>query len=151
MSEENLELTPEEQALLTAEFGGNYPKEEEKQNIYNYFKKVISMKDNTKTANLTEDEIGFAKIPVRTNQEIALFCDVMGMGDIEDGGKMKGFAGYFMKEAQILLGTSLSREGFLNKLAVTQKRESSFNTKAPAQNKGWFKKKKKKPVGMEEF
>jgi hypothetical protein len=135
--DEDLDLTPEEaEALQQLSYG--YPRPEERENIYNYFKKVITMMDNTKTANLTIDELGLVKIPVRTNQEIALYCDAMGMGNIKDA---KGFAGYFMKEAQILLGTSLSREGFLNKLAVTQKREVESKTRRPVVNKGWFKKK----------
>ena len=140
MDEETEEdLTPEEvEALETAGYG--YPKAEEKQNIYNYFKKVILMKDNTKTGNLTKEEIGMPLTPVRTNQEIALYCQVMGM---------KNFGQYFQDDAQIMLGTSLSREGFLDKLAVTQKRESEFKTRHPLQTKqGWFAKKKPMP---EEF
>lgn len=128
---EDEELTEEEITALD-EMGYGYPKEEEKQNIYNYFKRVITVKDNTKTANLLNEELGMAKIPVRTAQEIALYCRVMGM---------KGFANYFQEEGQILLGTSLSREGFLNKLAVTQKRESEIKTRRPLVKKGWFKRK----------
>ena len=135
-------LTQEEQEALAdldeLGKGYGYPQPEDKQNIYNYFKKVIAMLDNTKTANLTDDELGVAKIPVRTNQELALYCEKMGM---------KGFADYFKNEAQILLATSLSREGFLDKLAVTQKRESEFKTKAPKVNKGWFQKKKQPELG----
>jgi len=141
---EDLDLTPEEQEALE-EISYGYPKEEEKQNIYNFFKSVILNKDNTKTANLLNEELGIVKIPVRTNQEIALYCDVMGMGSINE---MKGFAGYFMKEAQILLGTSLSREGFLDKLAVTQKREVESKTRKSLTKKGLFGKKTKEETIM---
>ena len=111
-----------------------YPTQEEKQNIFTYFKKVILQKNNIKTANLTNDEIGLVKLPVRTNLEIAQYCDSMGM---------KGFSSFFEKEAQILLGTSLSREGFLDKLAVTQKRESEIKTRKSAPPRtGFFGKKK---------
>ena len=137
------ELTTEEQQALdmidldeSSKYG--YPQVEDKQNIYAFFKRVMGMKDNTKTANLTEEELGLAKIPVRTNQELDLYCRKMGM---------KGFASYFKEEAQILLGTSLSREGFLDKLAVTQKRESEFKTKTQKPNKGWFQKKKQPELG----
>ena len=133
------ELTAEEEETLE-QMGYGYPKPEEKQNIYNYFKKVIKMQDNTKTANLSNEELGLAKIPVRTNQEIALLCEALGMGNIAEG---KGFAGYFQKESQILLGTSLSREGFLDNLAVTQKREIESKIKKPFIKKGWFAKKTK--------
>ena len=142
--EESLTLTPEEEAALEENYGNysyGYPTPEEKNNIYTYFKRVIGMFDNTKTANLTADEIGMVKIPVRTNLEIAQYCESMGM---------KGFANFFKKEAQILLGTSLSREGFLNKLAVTQKRESEIKTRnaQPRDSKGWFTKKKQKEANF---
>lgn len=133
------ELTTEEEEVLE-QMGYGYPKPEEKQNIYNYFKKVILMRDNTKTANLSNEELGLARIPVRTNQEIALLCEALGMGNIKDS---KGFAGYFHQESQILLGTSLSREGFLDKLAVTQKKEIESRIKKPLIKKGWFAKKSK--------
>ena len=75
---------------------------------------------NAKTANLTSDELGLAKIPVRTNLEIASYCEFMGM---------KGFAEVFMEDAQIVLATSLSREGFLAKLAVTTQKFSETSLK----------------------
>lgn len=145
MNEEEELTTEEVEVLKQMEYGDNYPKQEEKQNIYNYFKKVIEALDNTKTANLLNDELGFARIPVRTNQEIALLCEALGMGSIKEG---KGFAGYFHKESQILLGTSLSRDGFLNKLAVTQKREIETKKRFPPTKKGWFGKKEKEEIKM---
>ena len=135
MSEEP-ELTEEEMKEMEDVISGSYPKEEEKQNIFTYFKKIIEDKFNVKTANVTDEELGMATIPVRTNLQLSLYCKQMGM---------KGFSDYFLDESQIILGTSLSREGFLNKLAVTQKRESEFKTgtKPHRENKGWFKKKNK--------
>jgi len=137
------DFTPEEEAalkeIMEKEAIDNFPQQEEKENIYNYFKKVISMPSNTKTSNLDKEELGQVKLPVRTLQELALYCDSMGMGNLNE---QKGFAGYFQKESQIILGTALSKEGFLNQLAVTQKRESEVRTKrmSAAQKKNWFKK-----------
>jgi hypothetical protein len=132
------DLTPEEEAVLEAEIAARqYPKSKEEQSHFAYFKRVIDELTNIKTANLTADEIGLVKLPVRTNLEISQYCDSMGM---------KGFAEYFKKEAQIILGSSLSRDGFLNNLAVTQKREtqSSVRTKnlPPRTKSGLFRKKK---------
>ena len=121
------DMTPEELEILKSM---NYPQEEEKQNIFTFFKKVISMEDNSKTGNLTKDEIGLVRIPVRTAQDLSLFCDVMGS---------KGLSYYFKEKAQITLGTSLSRDGFLDKLAVTQKREVEAKKRNLTQNKSWFK------------
>lgn len=136
MSEEetNEELSPEEMEALEQLYG--YPKEEEKQSIFAFFKKVITMRDSSRTANLTNDEIGTVRNSVRTFQELALYCKEM---------SLTGVSNYFDSKAQIILGTSLSREGFLDRLAVTQKRETESKVRKPmTQNKGWFK--KKEPV-----
>lgn len=125
------EITSDEEKELLEQMGLGYPKASEKQGIYQYLKKVLSMKDNSKTAFLKDEELGLVKIPVRTNQEIALVCESCGM---------KGFATYFRDEAQIVLATSLSRDGFLNKIAVTQKKETETRARRKVVNKGWFKK-----------
>lgn len=113
---------------------GEYPKEEEKHNIFTFFKKVILMKDTTRVANLKDDEIGLAKVPVRTLQGLSLYCKEVGLS---------GLGRYFEKEAHILTDTSLGREGFIPKLAVTTKREMEAKSKvfSDAQKKTWFKKK----------
>lgn len=129
------ELTQEEQEALE-ELGYGAPRPEEKHNIFSFFKRVISMGDTTRTSNLTEDELGAVKVPVRTNQFIALYAQQMGL---------IGLAQHFFKESQIITNSSLSRDGFLDKLAVTQKREMDARSRGgtpPQQPKGgWFKRK----------
>jgi len=119
--------------------GYGFPEQEEKQNLIGFFKRIIDKDFNAKTANLTPDELGLAKIPVRTNMEIASYCEFMGM---------QGFADVFMDDAQIVLATSLSREGFLPKLAVTTQKfsETSLNKQlGEKKKKGLFSKKEDKP------
>jgi len=133
------ELTPEEEQELTELFGEKgygYPTLEEKQNIYAYFKKVIAMPFNIKTANINKDEMGMIQLPVRSLLGLSLYCKSMGMS---------GFSHYFKNEAQIILGSSLSFEGFLDKLAVTQKKESEIKTRRLSQPKRGFFGKKKRP------
>jgi len=128
------ELTPEEMETLD-QLGYGYPKQEEKTNILNFFKKVITMGDTTRTANLIDDELGTIKLPVRTLLNLSLYCKQMGLN---------GLASHFEKESQIITNSSLSREGFLDKLAVTQKREMETKTRKSAtasQKKNWFKRK----------
>jgi len=129
---DGIELTPEEIQALQ-DLGGTFPKQDEKHNVFTFFNKVLKQKDNIKTGNLTDEELGFVRMPVRTNREIALYCEKMGM---------KGFANYFESESQITLASSLSKEGFLDKLAITQAKKSDIRT-TPRRttNKGWFRKK----------
>jgi len=126
------DLTPEEVEALE-DIGYGYPKKKEEQNIFAFFKRVINMPETTRTSNLTADELGFVKIPLRTNLSIALYCKQMGL---------MGLGSHFEKEAHITSDSSLSKDGFLDKLAVTQKREMETKTrKQTVANKGWFKKK----------
>jgi len=116
--------------------GYGYPEQEEKHNLIAFFREIIRTKFNAKTGNLSEPELGFARLPVRTNMELANYCNLMGMGTL-------GMA--FMDDAQILLSTSLSREGFLAKLAVTTQKFSETSLKkslGQQQKKGMFGKKK---------
>lgn len=115
--------------------GYGYPEAEEKADVISFFREIIRRAENIKTANLTNEEVGWARLPVRTNIDIANYCELMGM---------QGFSTVFEKDAQTTLGTSLSREGFLDKLAVTQKKESQTslqNLKGVQKKKGWFGKK----------
>ena len=137
-------LTPEEAMALANteldETAYGYPAPEEKQNMFSFFKRVITMPDTLRTANLTQDELGGIRIPVRTLHKLSLYCNEMGLG---------GLGSYFAKEARIITNSSLSREGFLDCLAITQRRELEEKTRAPAteaQKKNWFKKKDKGSV-----
>lgn len=128
------ELTPEDQALL-AQLTDSYPKGEEKHNIIAFFNNVIKSQDTLRTANLSVEELGNAKVPVRTYRELSCYCDAMGL---------KGLGNYFTKLSSIITDSSLSREGFLDRLVVTQKRETESKLgigESPKKNKGWFKKK----------
>ena len=124
------ELTPEEIEIIE-QLGGHSGKGEEKQGIFSFFKKVINMPDTLRTSNLQKDELGMAKIPVRTLREISLFCKESGLS---------GLGEYFEKESCIITNSSLSREGFLDKLVVTQRKSTEMKTKemSDQQKKRWF-------------
>lgn len=117
---------------------GNFPREKEKENILSFFKRVIFMPDTTRTSNLDKDEIGQVKVPVRTNLSLSLYAQQMGLA---------GLGNHFFKESQIISDSSLSKEGFLDKLAVTQKREMESKTRRAnlQQKKGWFSRKEPEP------
>tara|TARA_R100001530_G_scaffold66722_1_gene47705 strand:+ start:2938 stop:3363 length:426 start_codon:yes stop_codon:yes gene_type:complete len=139
-------MVEEEQIIEDEEFrqsmGYGYPQEAEKNNPIAFFKELIAGRSNIKSANLSEDELGGVRIPVRTNLEISEYCKAMKMG---------AFANCFKRDAQITLGTSLSRDGFLVKTSVTSTRESrtEMTKKGNSQpNKGWFGSRKgEQPAG----
>ena len=124
---------------------GNVMSPEEKQNVFTFLHNVAITKDTTKTAFLRDDkdlnEVGVPKLPVRTYHSLALVAkDIM---------NNNYFADYFKKEAEIIASTSLSRGGFLTKLAIVQRREiADVTPKKRKTNKGWFKPKTSQPVSQ---
>lgn len=106
---------------------------ESKQNLHTFFTKIIKSSDTTKTGNLTQDELGLPKLPVRTYKELALFS--------KDIYQDKNWSEYFTKMSEIQTSTSLSKDAILLKLSVTQKKELADVTPSKSKsNKGWFKK-----------
>jgi hypothetical protein len=105
---------------------------ENKANIHTFFTNVVKSKDTTKTGNLSSEELGMSNLPERTYKELSLFSN-----DIAD---QTYWGDYFEKMGEIQTATSLSKEGFLMKLAVTSKKELADMTPRKV-NKSWFKKK----------
>jgi len=105
---------------------------EGRQNLHSFFTKVINSKSTTKVGNLDIEELGRSKLPLRTYLELGTFCKEIVSDD--------DFSDYFNKMAEIQTASSLSKEGFLMKLAVTMKKElADVSPKAKTKNKGWFK------------
>ena len=99
-------MVEEEQIIEDEEFrqsmGYGYPQEAQKNNPIAFFKELIARKSNIKSANLTEDELGSVRIPVRTNLEISEYCNAM---------KMTAFSRYFRAKSQVIQATSLRLDG----------------------------------------
>lgn len=87
----------------------------EEKGIDNFFLEIIRNKDNLKIGNLTSDEIGLPELPLRTIVQLSHDC--------EDIPSMEAFVGDFRQQASDMIATSLSKEGFLIKSRITQKKE----------------------------
>jgi len=105
---------------------------ESKQSMHSFLKSVVVHDDTTKTGNLSIEELGYSKNPVRTYKELGLFSEEI----IED----RPWADYFNKMSEVQTSTSLSKEGFLMKLVNTMRKElADMSPKDKKANKGWFK------------
>jgi len=113
---------------------------ESRATLHTFFTNVIKSDDTTKTGNLSQDELGMPKLPVRTFKELALFS--------KEVANDEGWADYFNKMSEIQTSTSLSKDALLMKLSVTSKKELADVTPQRKVNKGWFKKKKEEPAPM---
>lgn len=106
---------------------------EGRQNLHSFFTKVIKSDSTTKVGNLSIEELGISKLPLRTYLELAVFSKEI----VEDN----EWSDYFKKMGEIQTASSLSKEGFLMKLAVTMKKElADVSPKSKGKNRGWFKK-----------
>jgi len=122
------ELTQQEMEEL-AELGVGAPARQDKKDIFAFFNKVVKTDDTLKTSNLDDTELN----PVRILRDAAVLSDIMGHNLIKE---------YFNRKAEVILGSALSKQGFLIDMAVTTKRESTVGTKQNRrENSGWFKKK----------
>ena len=128
------ELTEDEkktlQEYLTG-YGAQVP--EDKHTLHTFLFRIATSDDTTKTGNLKEEELGVPEFPVRSYKSFALWSDKVIRNSY--------FKEYFEKESEDTTSTSLSREGFLDKLAVLTKKELADTTKRHSTNKGWFRKK----------
>lgn len=132
------ELTDEEVQLLEELGLGSTPKSSDKNDAFTFFKYVLRLKNTIKTGNLTETELGVAEFPVRTSKWLALFSESMGN---------KGFAKLFDGEAEIITASSLSRKGFLPKLAVTTNKVTTVGSRGSGRRRGLFSRKEREDEG----
>jgi hypothetical protein len=129
MSEELSEAERIELASLMGNYGASIP--EGKQNVHTFLHNVAVANDTTKLGNLKDEEIGTLENPIRSFKFLALFAEKVMKKD-----ELKNF---FNARSEIGTSTSLSRGGFLTKLAVVQRRELADVTKPEVKpNKGWF-------------
>ena len=106
----------------------------EKANVISFFTDIIKADETTKTGNLTLEELGEPKIPLRSLKELQLFSEQI---CVDEGWKL-----FFKDSAEILTASSLSKDGLLVKLSVTSKKElADLSPKEKKKNKGWFSKK----------
>ncbi len=130
MSEQK--YTEEEAREYAEEMVRQYAKE--KSNLHGFLTKVIENDNTTKVGNVDEAELGKPKVTLRALKELELFC--------KDIYKDESWSDYFEKLSEIQTSTSLSKEGFLMELSVSNKQELSDkqSKKKKATNKGWFRK-----------
>lgn len=127
------DLTPDEKKEMgeLLGYGGQTP--DGKHNVHTFLHNVATADDTTKLGNLREEEIGMLENPIRAFKFLALFSDqVM---------KKPGLKDFFNARSEIGTSTSLSRGGFLTKLAVVTRKElADVSPKERKENKSWFKK-----------
>lgn len=138
MAEET--LTEEEKEAVREAIGYSSNVADGKHNVHTFLHNVATAKDTTKLGNLSEAELGMMENPVRAYKFLALFSDKIM--------KKEGLKDFFNTRSEIGTATSLSKHGFLTKLAVVTRKElADVTPKERKENKSWFKSKDKKQEG----
>jgi hypothetical protein len=128
-------LSPEDKKVVYDEFQRVFG-QEKIGNIHEFLAEVIKKKDTTKMGYLSKEELGNPLLTLRGYKELAIMAKTF---------EMPIFSDYFEDMAiNAVTSPSLSKEGFLMLLAITEKR--SLQARLPSQerkeNKGWFGRKK---------
>ncbi len=132
VTDEELKVLEEELKKLEgkdSDYGS--PKSSEKDNLFKFFRTILAIKDTTRVANLTRQELGISDISVRGWKRIARYAKEEGLDVVAD---------YFDAQSEIMTSTSMSIKGFWSQNFVTQiKKEGKIKDKT--EKKGWFSKK----------
>lgn len=132
LQEAKIEAQKDEVEEFLRKFG------QEEKGIDNFFLEIIRADDTTKVGNLRVDgkidELGIPQLPIRTLKELQHDCELIP--------SMSSFTTHFKQTAEDVLATSLSREGFLIKARITQKKEFLDKEKKKKKTSGLFGSKK---------
>lgn len=110
------------------------PSASQKDNLFRFFRKILTTKDTTRIGNLKPEELGLSKLGVRHYQELANYAEVEGLDLVKD---------YFMNRSNIVTSTSMSKKGFWSQLFVTNiKKQETKTLEAAKEKKKWFGNKK---------
>lgn len=106
--------------------------------IYALFGQVISQEDVRRIGNLSKEEMGLLPFTVRGS---------LWVGKLGHSFGHKLFGDFFFYQADIILETSLSKEGFLINTFVTSKKMST-SSQSSSEERPMFDEKKKKRFQM---
>ena len=105
----------------------------QKESIFKFFNRILTIKDTTRVGNLTAPEIGLSRLSVRGNKSIALYAEVEGLDIVKD---------YFNNQSNILTESSMAKKGFFLQTVVTQIRKEGKVKSQSSEKKRWFSSKK---------
>ncbi len=134
VSEEELKQLEEElKKLEDKDTSYGSPSAAQKESLFKFYNKLLTIRDTTRIGNLTSIEIGLGRLSVRGNKSIALYAEAEGLSIVKD---------YLNNQANILTETSMAKKGFMSQLFFTQiKREKKDKPKT--ESKRWFSGKEK--------
>ena len=105
------------------------PSRLDKDSQYKFMRELLDTLDSTKVANLSPEEIGTQNLSVRGCMNVSLIADQLGLEE---------FKKYYIKKAEIINATSMSKKGKFLELVFTQIRKHISGSDQPRTKKGIF-------------
>ncbi len=127
--EEIKQLEEELKKLESKDTSYGSPTAVQKESLFKFFNKILTIKDTTRVGNLSTPEIGLSRLSLRGNKSIALYAEVEGLNIVRD---------YFNNQANILSETSMSKKGFFLQTVITQIRKEKKGTDKSQEKRKWF-------------
>lgn len=131
--EELTQLEEELKALeeLEETGGKSYgsPTPEKKDNMFKFFREVLTLKESWKVGNLKDEEIGKSRLGVRSYLELAQYAEAENLDLV---------ATYFTGKADIVSAPTMGRKGFMAQLFVTQIKKEQTIKEPSTKKKLWF-------------
>ena len=131
---DDVELSDMEKEELARALGYGTSQVDQKHNTHTFLFNIATAEDTTKVGNVEKDELGIPRHPTRAYKQLSLIAN-----KIMDN---PGLASYWEAKSENITATSLSKEGFLPRLAVITRREIADMTKKRRKPSGFFARKR---------
>ncbi len=109
--------------------GYGSPTPEKKDNMFKFFREVLTLKESWKVANLKDEEIGRSELSIRASLDMASYLKEEGWDQVSD---------FFIRQAEIVAEPTMGRKGFMAQLFVTQIRKDQKLKEPQIKKKGLF-------------
>ena len=126
--EEIKQLEEELKKLEDKDTSYGSPKSPDKESLFKFYNKLLTIKDTTRIGNLLATEIGVSRLSVRGNKSIALYAEAEGLNLVSE---------YFINRANIITETSMAKKGFMSQLFFTSIKKEKKD-KPQTEKKKWF-------------
>jgi len=136
VSDEEIEKLEEElKKLESKDTGYGSPSASLKDNLFKFFRYILTTKDTTRVGNISTQELGVSDLSIRGWKRIAHYARAEKLNTVAD---------YLDGQSEIMTSSSMSKKGFWPQLFVTQIRREKKEGEKKAEKKRWFGGKKER-------
>jgi len=130
VTDEEIEKLEEElKKLESKDTSYGSPSASQKDNLFKFFRYILTTKDTTRVGNISAQELGISDLSVRGWKRIAHYARAEGLDIV---------ANYLDGQSEIMTSSSMSKKGFWAQLTVTQIKKEQKLKEPTKEKKKWF-------------